>query len=395
MGKQAVVFLLAAINFTHIMDVMIMMPLSDIFMEDFQIDAAAFSYLVAAYAIGAFMSSILGAFLLDRFDRRKALLFIYTGFVLGTLLCGLAWSYWSLLIVRLITGIFGGIIGALALSIVSDLYSYRERGKAIGILMAAFSAASALGVPAGLYFAALSGWEIPFLFLAGLGAVLLTIAYFIMPEMGAHIQEVKLKPKEVVHSISKDSNQLNALALGVILVMGHFIIIPFITPYMTRNVGFEQYQISYIYLIGGILTIFSGPLIGRITDRFGALKTFYVVVVLSFAPVLILTNLGPTPIPWALVVTSMFFVLGSGRMISPNTMITASVGPSNRGSFMSVKSALQQLAIALASIISGAIVYIDETGMMSNYTYVGILSVVFCIFAMLIAPRLRVAKGNE
>ena len=394
MGKQAVVFLLAAVNFTHIMDVMIMMPLSDIFMEDFDIDASSFSYLVAAYAFGAFLSSIIGVFLLDRFDRRKSLLFIYTGFVIGTLLCGLAWSYWSLLIVRFVTGIFGGIIGALALSIISDLYSFKERGKAIGILMAAFSAASALGVPAGLYFAALNGWKIPFLFLAVLGALLLVVAYFIMPKMEDHIEAIRPKPKKVIRMIRTDRNQINALFLGVILVMGHFIIIPFITPYMTRNVGFEQYQISYIYLIGGVLTIFSGPLIGRITDRFGALRTFYVVVVLSFIPVLILTNLGPTPIPWALVVTSLFFILGSGRMISPNTMITASVGPSNRGSFMSVKSALQQLAIALSSIISGAIVYINDEGMMSNYSYVGFLSVLFCIFAMLIAPKLRVAKGN-
>lgn len=394
MGKQAIVILLAAINFTHIMDVMIMMPLSDIFLEDFGIQAAEFSYLVSSYAIGAFISSMIGVFTLDRFGRKKALLFIYAGFTIGTLMCGLAWSYTSLLIVRFITGMFGGIIGALALSIISDLYSFKERGKAIGILMASFSAASALGVPVGLYFAAIYSWSLPFYFLGGMGIILFTVAYFILPQMNDHLSDELPSPMETIRSLTGNINQINALSLGIILVIGHFIIIPFITPYMTRNVGFEQYEISYIYLIGGVLTIFSGPIIGRLTDKYGALRTFFVIVVLSFIPVILITHMGEVPIYIALIVTSLFFVLGSGRMIAPNTMITAAVGPSNRGSFMSVKSALQQLAIAFASIVSGMIVYINEEGSMSNYHFVGYLSVLFCILAMFIAPKLKVAKGN-
>ena len=394
MRKQAVVLLLAAINFTHIMDVMIMMPLSDIFLVDFGINTTQFSYLVSSYAIGAFCSSILGAFTLDRFGRKKALLFVYTGFTIGTLMCGLAWSYYTLLSMRFITGVFGGIIGALALSIVSDLYSFEERGKAIGVLMAAFSAASALGVPAGLYFAAIYTWSIPFYFLGIMGLILLTVAYFIMPSMSEHVVETTPSPRMTLSNLFGDSNQVNALLLGIILVIGHFIIIPFITPYMTRNVGFEQYQISYIYLIGGVLTIFTGPLIGRITDRFGALRTFFVIVVLSFIPVILITHIGEVPIYLALIITSLFFVLGSGRMIAPNTMITATVGSSNRGSFMSIKSAFQQLAIAMASVVSGWIVFVDEGGSLSNYNYVGYLSVLFCIIAMFIAPKLKVVKGN-
>lgn len=376
------------------MDVMIMMPLSDIFLADFGINTTQFSYLVASYAVGAFLSSIAGVFTLDRFGRKKALLIVYLGFTIGTLMCGLAWDYPTLLSMRFITGLFGGIIGALALSIVSDLYSFKERGKAIGVLMAAFSAASALGVPAGLYFAAIYTWSIPFYFLGCMGVVLLIMAYFLMPEMNEHLKDKMPSPRQTIKNLTSDINQINALSLGIILVIGHFIIIPFITPYMTRNVGFEQYQISYIYLIGGILTIFTGPIIGRLTDKYGALRTFYVIVVLSFAPVILITHIGQVPIYVALLITSLFFVLGSGRMISPNTMITAAVGPSNRGSFMSVKSALQQLAIALASIVSGMIVYVNEEGSLSNYNYVGYLSVGFCIFAMFIAPKLRIAKGN-
>ncbi len=196
-------------------------------------------------------------------------------------MCGLAWDYPTLLSMRFITGLFGGIIGALALSIVSDLYSFKERGKAIGVLMAAFSAASALGVPAGLYFAAIYTWSIPFYFLGCMGVVLLIMAYFLMPEMNEHLKDKMPSPRQTIKNLTSDINQINALSLGIILVIGHFIIIPFITPYMTRNVGFEQYQISYIYLIGGILTIFTGPIIGRLTDKYGALRTFYVIVCAS------------------------------------------------------------------------------------------------------------------
>jgi predicted MFS family arabinose efflux permease len=376
------------------MDVMIMMPLSDIFMKEFGIRASQFSFLISSYAIGAFLSSLLGVFTLDFFGRRQSLLFVYGGFTISTFFCGWAGSYEALLGIRFVTGIFGGLIGALALAIVSDLYSFKERGKAIGILMAAFSAASALGVPFGLYFAAVYSWSFPFYFLAAAGLLLFTMIYFTMPEMEAHTLQEKRSIRRTITDIIDDSNQVRALWLGVFLVLGHFLVIPFITPSMVRNVGFEQYQISYIYLAGGILTIVTGPLIGWITDRYGALKTFFVVVVLSFVPVIFITHMGPTSIPVALIVTSAFFVLGSGRMISPNTMITAAVGPKTRGSFMSVKSALQQLSVAVASLVAGAIVFVNEAGELDHYYYVGYLSIGFCLLAMWLAPKLKVASGN-
>jgi len=394
MKKRMLVLLLSAVKFTHIMDVMIMMPLSDIFMKEFGIRASQFSYLISSYAIGAFLSSLLGVFTLDYFGRRQSLLFVYGGFTISTFFCGWAGSYESLLGLRFITGIFGGLIGALALAIVSDLYSFKQRGKAIGILMAAFSAASALGVPFGLYFAAVFTWSFPFYFLAAIGAILFVLMYFVMPEMKAHTEIEKRSITRTVKDIVHDSNQVRALWLGVFLVLGHFLIIPFITPSMVRNVGFEQYQISYIYLAGGVLTIVTGPLIGWITDRYGALRTFFVVVLLSFVPVLFITHMGPTSIPIALVYTSLFFVLGSGRMIAPNTMITAAVGPETRGSFMSVKSALQQLSVAVASLVAGAIVFVNEAGNLDHYYYVGYLSIAFCLLAMWIAPKLKVASGN-
>ncbi|MEZ4884683.1 MAG: MFS transporter [Chitinophagales bacterium] len=394
--ERFILFLLATINFTNIVDVMIMMPLGDVFMKLYDISPQQFSWLVSSYALGAFFSSLTGMFLIDRFDRKKALLFIYCGFTIGTFLCAFAFSYVSFLIIRFTTGIFGGMIGALVLSVVSDIYPFERRGSAMGILTAAFSAAAALGVPLGLFLAEKFDWYAPFLFVSGTGIIILTQIVLRFPVMTEHLQH-RVKNKSlisVVTDITTDSNQLYALLLGIILVLGHFIIIPFIAPYMIRNVGFTQGQITWMYFAGGLATVFSAPIIGKLTDRFGALKLFYALMIISFIPVLLITNMPPIPVLVALIATTLFFILGSGRMIPPQAMITASVGPKNRGSFMSVKSAFQQLGIFLASIISGALVVDNGSGTLSGYHLVGYLSIGISLIGLLLAKKLKVAAGN-
>jgi len=394
-GRRITLWLLALVNFTNIMDVMIMMPLADLFMYEFDIDTGTFAFLIASYGLAAFFSSLCGVFLLDKFPRRKSLLFIYAGFVIGTFLCGLAPTFYLLLVIRFTTGLFGGIIGALALSIVSDVYKFKERGQAIGALMAAFSAAAALGVPAGFYLATLWGWQSPFFIIAGVGLIIWIIAYFKFPEIYIDPEETEdYTPFELIQKIVNNSNILFALLLGFVVVLGHFLIIPFITPYMTHNVGFEQTDITYIYLVGGLLTVVSAPIIGRLTDKYGVTKVFFAVMIISFVPVVWLTNLGPSTVPMALVVTTLFFVFGSGRMLPPQSLITSAVGPDLRGSFMSLKSALQQAAIAFAAVIGGAIISENPDKKIINYEIVGYLSVAICILAMILTPKIKVVKGN-
>lgn len=372
-----------------------MMPLADLFQKDFGISAVEFSLLISSYGIAAFFSSLCGVFLLDKFDRRRALLFIYAGFVIGTFLCGLCKDFMSLLLIRFITGLFGGIIGALALSIISDIYAFRERGQAIGALMAAFSAAAALGVPAGFYFATISGWELPFFLIAGMGAVIWLVAYFYFPSIPRNAEaQVSYGHWELLTKIFRNENTFNALVLGFIVVFGHFLIIPFITPYMISNVGFAQQDITYIYLVGGLLTVVSAPFIGKLTDRLGVIPVFFTLMVLSFIPVVWLTNMGEQPLAYALIATTLFFVLGSGRMLPPQSLITSAVGPDLRGSFMSLKSALQQLGIAMAAAVGGVIIRQENDDVIQNYDYVGYLSIAVCIVAMILTPKIKVVKGN-
>ncbi len=372
------------------------MPLGDIFIKLFDINAQEYSFLVAAYAIGAVVSSIAAFLVLDRVDRKSALLFLYAGWSVGTLLCGLADSYFLLVALRFVTGAFGGVIGALAYAVVSDLYLFKERGRAMGILVGAFSAASALGVPFGLYLAATYSWRVPFLALGGLGLFVLILIFLKFPSIRTHIDEATESPsiKRTIQLLISDKNQLNALLLGMVLILGHFIIIPFISPNMIRNVGFSQMDVTWIFLFGGLAMVFTAPLVGRLTDKIGVMKVFTIAVILSFIPTIVITHMDAHPVWYALIFTTMFFVFASSRMIPANTMITASVGTENRGSFMSMKSALQQGAIALASLIAGQIVYIGDDNLYHRYEYLAYISIVFCLVSIWLCSRLKVAKGN-
>ena len=395
-SRKLVLYGLALINFTHIVDSMLIMPLGDIFISEFGIGPREYSLLVSAYAFSAFISSLLGVFFLDRFDRKHALQVIYLGFGLGTLACAFTDTYISLLTLRICTGFFGGMIGALVLSVVSDLYLFKERGAAMGVLFAAFSAASALGIPIGIYLAAKAEWQLPFMVIGLLALLISIFIWFLFPNMDSHLsaQDTKVSIRRTISAIVQDSNQVTALAAGFVLIMAHFLIIPFISPYLIRNVGLTQEEISYQFFFGGLATIVSSPIIGKLTDKLGVMKVFVTVMVLSWIPTVLITHLQTAPLAVAISFTTMFFVFASGRMISPNTIITAAAGTANRGSFMSVKSALQQLAIGLSSIASGLIVTESADGSFQHYEYVGYLSIGISLAAMYLVSKIQVASGN-
>lgn len=395
-SKNAILYALAFINFVHIVDSMLIMPMGDIFIREFGLSASEFSLLVAAYALSASFSGILAIFFLDTFDRKNALLILFTGFSLGTLLCSFADSYAMLLALRVLTGFFGGIIGALVLSIISDLFPFKERGKAMGIYMMAFSAAAALGVPIGLFLAASGNWELPFVVIGTSGLIMSVAIYFLFPSMRGHLVYIEKKRsfENTILAIVKDPNQRNALIAGFVLVFGHFLIIPFISPYMIKNVGLSQLDISYQFFAGGIATVFSSIYLGRLVDRVGVMPVFVALVLISAIPTILITHTGPVPFWLAVGYTTFFFVFASGRFIPPNTIVTASAPVESRGSFMSMKSSLQQFAIAMASGLSGMIVVINDEGTFSNYNYVGYLSIIVVLFSIVLIRRIKVADGN-
>ncbi len=390
--ESIILLLLTVLNFTHIMDFMIMMPLGNYLMPYFDISSQQFSMLVASYTFSAGISGFLSAFFVDNFDRKKVLMFAYAGFLIGTLCCAISPTYEVLLISRIVAGLFGGLIGAQVLSIVADVIPYERRAGAMGMIMAAFSAASVFGVPFGLYIANLFNWHAPFFFVVILGVILVPFLLKFLPKMDAHLfaeNRHKVSPVELVTDVFRNPAQLLALSLTGFLMMGHFIIIPFINPYMEFNMGFSKTETPIVYMVGGALTMVTSPLIGRLADRVGKYKLFVVFALVGLPLIALITNLPAIPFYLVLCITGIWFVISTGRIIPTQAMVSNVVPTERRGSFMSFNSSVQQVFVGLASVLAGLIVVKMPDNKIQHYEITGYVSIGLILFSILIATMLN------
>jgi predicted MFS family arabinose efflux permease len=394
--ERLLLFTLAAINFTNIMDFMIMMPLGPQLMRTFGIGATEFGLIVSSYTFSAGFSGFVTAFFIDRFDRKKFLMMLYTGFLVGTLACGLAPDHLTLIIARVFTGLFGGVLGAVILSIIGDTIPFDRRGKAMGYVMAAFSMASVFGVPFGLFIATHYNWNTPFIFLAALALPIMYMIWKFVPNISGHVvANSENSFKKVIGAIWSNPNQRKAITLMMVIMFGHFSIIPFLSPYMVSNVGFEESQLAYIYLFGGAMNMVASPTIGRWADKYGKKKIFQIFVAISTIPVFFITHMPEVAIWVALIATTFFFVMSGGRFIPAQAMVTATVEPENRGSFMSIVSSMQQLSAGLSSYIAGMIITKQADGMLLNYNWVGAISIVSALFTIFLVTRISMVNGDK
>lgn len=386
--------------FTHIMDFMIMMPLGPQLMRLFDISAQQFSLLVASYTVTAGVSGFLAAFYIDRYDRRATLLFMYGGFAIGTFACAAAPTYSVLLVARSLTGAFGGILGALIFAIISDAVPLERRARGIGVVMASFGVASVFGVPFGLFLASQFSWHAPFLFLGGVATVLFVFIPRYVPRLTEHVaKDGHASPLQVLKLIFGQQNARMGLTFTSMLMLGHFTIIPFIAPYMVGNVGMTEDQLTYIYLVGGICTLVFSPWVGKMADKHGRLQIFTIFGSLVIIPILLITHLPAVPLAIALAISAIFFIFSNGRMVPSTTMETAVIKPQIRGSYMSIRSAVQQLTSGLASFIAGLIITEQPSPLdprlkaLLHYDYVGYIAVFFTLVSLLVARKLTVAYG--
>ncbi|MDZ4796505.1 MAG: MFS transporter [Bacteroidota bacterium] len=390
MSKQEriILSLLAALNFTHILDFMIMMPLGNYL----NVSAMQFSILVASYSISAFFSGLAISMFIDRFDRKKSLLFAYMGFVLGTIACGFAPTYGLLLAARIMAGLFGGIIGAQVLSIVADMFSYERRGRAMGAVMGGFAAATILGVPLSLYLTNIfkQDWHVPFLLIGSLGIVLIPLIIRFIPSMTSHIQKetTQQSPFEVLQTNCKLPAQRSALIFSGLLMMGHFLIIPFINPYLEYNKGISKDLTPIIYLVGGIASLLAAIYLGRLADKKGKLLVFSLSVFFSLFMVIIITQMPNVPFSIILLFFAIWFIVATGRIVTAQAMISEVVKPELRGSFMSINGSAQQLGSGLAALFAGAIVFTEKSGKIHNYNWVGYLSIFVLLLSLLFGRKI-------
>lgn len=398
--ERMILAILASLNFTHILDFMIMMPLGNYLMPHFKIDAQFFSWIVASYPVTACVSGLIAAFYVDQFDRKKVLLFAYTGFLIGTLCCGLAPDQYLLMAARILTGFFGGLIGAQVLSIIADTFAYEKRGRAMGTIFMAFSVASVFGVPFSLYLANKISWHAPFIFIAILGVPIIFLIAKYLPAQRHHLEPKELsaerfKPNvfKVLQETFSNRSQVIALLMSGCLMLGHFMIIPFINPYMEFNVGFSKQQTPLIYMVGGVCALLTSSLIGKLADKHGKFKIFSICLIISLIPIFIITDMPAIPFYAVLSVFGFWFTFSTGRNIPAQAMISTVVNPAQRGQFMSFNSSFQQLFTGMASIIAGFVVSQDSQGRIMHYNRLGYLSVAI-VFGTLFLGRMLAKRQS-
>jgi predicted MFS family arabinose efflux permease len=394
-GEWLLLLILATVQFTHIVDFMIIMPLGPVYIREMGMTTREFGSVVAAYTIAAGLAGVLAARYLDRFDRKSALLVLYAGFTAGTLLCAAAPNYPLLLAARTVAGAFGGVAAAVVLAIVGDAFPDARRATAMGVIMSAFSVASILGVPLGLYCADLFGWHATFLVLGGLSGAVLLLAATMLPPLRGHLGR---RPTHtgVAWAILTDRNHVRAYALTVTLVFTSFMVAPYLATFLVANVGLEQGQLKYMYLCGGLATLATLTPLGRLADRCGKLLVYRVLALATMATVVLLTNLSASAgVVTVLALTTTFMVMSAGRMVPAMALITASAAPRDRGGFMSLNAAVQHLSSGAATAITGGLLGQLPDGALAGFPTIGWLAGLATLFSLILAGRLRPAPGGD
>jgi predicted MFS family arabinose efflux permease len=372
-----VVAILVFLQFSIILDFMILSPLGALLMPALHVTPAQFGLVVSVYAFSAGTSGFLAAGFADRFDRKKMLLFFYSGFVLGTLFCGLAPNYHSLLAARMMTGVFGGVIGSIVLAIATDLFAPESRGRVMGFLQTAFAASQVLGIPLGLFLSNKWGWHSPFIMIVVVGLVVgVLIVIYLKPIDGHLTGNFDHNPLRHLWKTVSKPRYLQAFAATALLSTGGFMLMPFSSAFTVHNLGIHIEQLPWIYFITGICSIVVGPLVGRASDAYGAFRVFVFGTIVTMCMVVIYTHLGVTPLPLVIVTTVCMFVGIFSRVIPSSAMMSQVPSPLSRGAFMSVSSSLQQVSGGVASLLAGLIVVEGPDGVLKNFDLLGYAVVV-------------------
>lgn len=379
---------LAGIQFTHIVDFMVMMPLGPQFTQLFNISDARFGLLVSSYTFSAGASGLLASFYVDRFSRKKLLLSLYVLFAAATLACGLAQTYDTLMLARIAAGAFGGVLAALTQTIVADVIPYERRGRAMGIVMSSFALASVAGVPMGLFLAAQFNWHTPFFAIAAVCVLLAVGAWVTLPPLAEHLKFQRASPLASITQVLRDTNHQKAFAFTALMMIAAFTVIPYITIYTTINGGLTMQQIPYVYLLGGAATLFTARLVGKLTDSVGKAKMFKITAVFAMLSIWLVTVSASFGLWGILLVTTIMFIGMNGRMIPGMALATSAANPKLRGTFMALNSSVQSAAMGLASFVGGLVISRDGQGLVQYFWVNALMGAVATILGVLLVNKL-------
>ena len=389
--QKLVIFLLATTQFTVILDFMVMSPLGDMLMKSLSLKPSSFGIAVSAYAFSAGASGLLTAGFADRFDRKKLLLFFYIGFIVGTIFCGLATTYIHLLLARIITGLFGGVIGSISLAIIADVFTLQQRGRVMGFVQMGFGASQVLGVPIGLYLANLWGWEATFLMVAGLAICIAVLIFTKLKPVTAHlaVQKDRSPILHLWHTIRKKNYRIGFTATAL-LSIGGFMMMPFGSAFAINNLKLTYTQLPMLFMISGLSSLVIMPLIGRLSDSVGKYKIFVIASIWTMIMCVVYTSLSVTAF-WIVIVLNILMMMGVLSRIVPSSALTSAIPTlEDRGAFMSINASLQQIAGGIAAAVAGMIVVQkDKFSPLEHYDTIGYVIVVISLVSLYLVYRVN------
>ena len=352
---------MGAVQFVNILDFMMVMPLGPDFARDLHVPTSALGLIGGSYTAAAAVAGLLGMFFLDRFGRRRALVIATAGLSVGTALGAFATDLPTLLMARVLAGIFGGPATSLALAIVTDVVPAHRRGRAMGAVMGAFSAASVLGLPLGLELARLSSWRSPFFVVAGLSLVVTVLARVLLPRLDGHLENGASPVFTVARLRSLLSRAEVRLAWMLVAVtnFASFLFVPNLSALLQQNLGYPRADLGTLYLVGGGISFFTMRGAGRLVDRFGSARLITICVVVVSAVIAQAGIVQSTVVPVLLLFT-LFMVFQSGRNVSLTTLSSKVPRADERAGHQSLQSAVQHAAAAAGAVSSSAM--LTDTG---------------------------------
>jgi predicted MFS family arabinose efflux permease len=373
-----IIAILSILQFTIILDFMVLNPLGAQLLTELNIKPAQFGLVVSAYAFSAGASGLLAAGFADKFDRKKLLLFFYTGFILGTAFCAMATSYEYLLFARIFTGIFGGVIGSITFAIITDLFKMEVRGRVMGFVQTAFAGSQVLGIPIGLILANKYGWHSPFWMIVGFSIIVYALIINYLKPIDAHLK-IKSETNPFAHlwKIIRTPQYIRAFLTVILLSTGGYMLMPLGSAFTIHNLKIRMEDLPWIYGITGVFSIIFGPIMGKLSDKIGKYKVFFLGSIWSMITIGIFTQLENIPLWIAITINVLIFIGVSTRMIASSALITAIPKPEDRGAFMSINSSVQQISGGFASALAGVIVVQRPSGFLENYDILGYVVITF------------------
>ncbi len=394
--QKFAILIIALTQFSVVLDFMVMSPLGDMMMKSMNLTPSQFGLAVSAYAISAGLSGLLTAGFADRYDRKKLYLFFYVGFIAGTFLCGMVHSYPQLIAARIFTGIFGGVIGSIAMAIITDLFDLHHRGRVMGFIQMGFGASQVLGIPISLYIANHWGWQSPFLMVGALGIIIAVLILAKLKPVSQHLsmQTDKNAFLHLWHTVAKRKYRI-AFLTTALLSIGGFMMMPFGSAFAINNLKLTNEQLPMLFMVSGIASLVIMPLIGKVSDKIDKFRVFTIATVWMCIMVVIYTNLGPSAL-WMVILFNVLMMSGvMARVIPSSALVSAVPAMADRGAFMSINASLQQIAGGIAAAFAGIIVVqTDKTSPLQHYNTLGYIIVAISMLSMYMLFRVSAMEKD-